>query len=296
LVALIVFLYAHRPASFSSAAFDAAIQTEGAHRFLALLALIHATICIVLVFLTPKPVAMDKKVGRTTLTKKASARIRFFVWILYGSLAWLYIIYTVLSFTGFAAAAQAWAEVFEIVTATAIFFLYVELTQVTVKIRLDDEDGRHATETLASDALRQRIIFCSVAMSLILLTVMSYLFTLPATEIVIRIIIACMSGATLALVVGRLSSVYMNPGTAALFFLYLYAVIQPFAAFFQRPTIQFVVTSIALPLKLLLWLVFVWEFTTGNLWEYIDQTRDVLEKREVSKSLDVTGLTKRTVH
>jgi len=88
---------------------------------------------------------------------------------------------------------------------------------------------------------------------------------------------SCLNGVAIALVVGRLGSKNIDPGALTLGLLYFYAVIQPTAAsFYNDRNVQLLATTIALPLKALLWLVFVWAFTTGILAEYVHDIRVLL--------------------
>lgn len=80
----------------------------------------------------------------------------------------------------------------------------------------------------------------------------------------------------MALVVGRLDSKFLDPGTWVVAVLYLYAVIQPLAIYFEDADSRFYATTLALFLKAFLWLVFYWAFTDGRLWNYVVAIRKLL--------------------
>jgi len=181
---------------------------------------------------------------------------------------------------------QHWGQVFETLTAILIFFLYVELSQVTVNDRVQLESKTASTSKIlrSTDAYRHKISFSVLAMILIILSVLSFLYPSATAQsdvqVIIRFIVASLSSVTLALVIGRLGSMYINPGTVTLSLLYFYASIQVFAALFDERLFLFVLTTLAMPLKILLWLVFIWAFTTRKLWEYLQEVRDIVEKQD----------------
>ena len=92
----------------------------------------------------------------------------------------------------------------------------------------------------------------------------------------------------MALVVGRFESKYLDPGPAVIGVLYLYAVIQPAAAAFDQPVVQFIATTVALPLKTLFWLVCVWAFTTGIMAEYVQELRLLIEQMATRRGTGTT--------
>lgn len=281
--ALGMLAYKHRPSSFNDInAIDAALK--GATTFLGFLALLHAAICFLLAVMTPRPLHNQSENQKENyITIAAYKRIQITVLFLYIFLGLYYTITAILTFQDDRFSLGIWGGIFEIFTATIIFFLYIELSEVTVqeKVNSTSEANQKAKDNPLSDAYRHRIIFAGFAAALILLSIFFSRNSSPqAVKVIVRTIVACLSGVTLALVVGRLGSIYLNPGTATLSLLYLYAVIQPFAGLFEKPTVHFVMTSIALPLKVLLWLVFVWAFTSGKLWEYVQIIRRFLEKQE----------------
>jgi hypothetical protein len=89
-----------------------------------------------------------------------------------------------------------------------------------------------------------------------------------------------------------LGSKIIDPGSLTLGLLYFYAVIQPTAATFHAsPTAHLFATTVALPLKVLLWLVFVWAFTTGVLSEYVHEIRVLLIRERISRNVSRTRRT-----
>lgn len=81
------------------------------------------------------------------------------------------------------------------------------------------------------------------------------------------------AGTTLALFVGRLESHRIKTPRAIIALLYGYAAIQiSWAIFEAEPTIRLTMTSAALPLKFLLFLVVHWAMQSGLMLYYIDRT------------------------
>jgi hypothetical protein len=82
------------------------------------------------------------------------------------------------------------------------------------------------------------------------------------------------------LLVGRIGSKMLDPGSLVLGVLYFYACIQPVSIFFGDETVAYIATTMALPLKALLYFVLVWAFTSGRLFEYVQQIRRLLLQRQ----------------
>lgn len=283
IAALSLFVYNNRPSSFRIEDINDALKN--APLFLGFLSMLQAVICFLLTLMIPRPVAnkVNESQQDETITEEASRRIQVMVLFLYVFLGLYYTINAFFYFRNDPKPLELWGGVFEILTATIIFFLYIELSELTVRERegSSSQIKQIVRDALPSDAYRHRIVFSGIAAILIILNILSYQYQ-PSSEVqtIVRILVASLSGVTLALVVGRLGSIYINPGTLALFFLYFYAVIQPFAGFFHEPAVYFIVASLALPLKVLLWLVFVWAFTSGKLWEYVQAIREYLETQD----------------
>ena len=278
-----------RMPSFSLDGLRQALNNPDAHVFLGILAAIHALTCVLLVWATPRPMSAKKDTAEpgAPITREAYSRIQRMVLYLYSSLALLYTIYAFFLFKNLKVPMQHWGQVFETLTAILIFFLYVELSQVTVNDRVQLESKTASTPKIlrSTDAYRHKISFSVLAMILIILSVLSFLYPSATAQsddvqVIIRFIVASLSSVTLALVIGRLGSMYINPGTVTLSLLYFYASIQVFAALFNERLFLFVLTTLAMPLKILLWLVFIWAFTTRKLWEYLQEVRDIVEKQD----------------
>jgi hypothetical protein len=160
-------------------------------------------------------------------------------------------------------------------TAVFIFFLFVEMSELT----LDDNSTRGRPRPEVRDALNQKVIFACSAFVVVFLNAVA-LFSQQdggTLESAVDTIISCGSGVVMALVVGRLGSKFLDPGTWVVATLYLYAVIQPLAIFFDKhATARFYATTLALFLKAFLWLVFYWAFTDGRLWSYVVALRKLL--------------------
>lgn len=282
IVALSLYLYNHRSSIFDGT-FESDLKNADAIQFRGILASLHAAICFLLTVMTPKPIPNpNEELPYNYLTVEASKRIQVRVLFLYIFLGLYYTVDAFFTFQGNFSSLKHWGGVFETFTAILIFFLYVELSELTVAQKEDSASGTSpiVKVNISSDAYRHRIIFVGLAAPLIMLNILSSYYSSPAVlQVTVRTIVACLSGITLALVVGRLGSIYINPGTTTLSLLYMYAVLQPFAGLFQYETVHFIVTGLALPLKVLLWLVFVWAFTSGKLWEYVREIRDFLERQ-----------------
>jgi hypothetical protein len=272
----------------SNVSLNEALHTRGAQFFMGGLAAFHSATCFVLVWAMPRPAPLisGDETEATSIAREAARRIQKMVMYLYTSLALLYATYSFFTFKGLSAPKQHWGAIIEILTSTVLFFLYIELSDLTVvkRIRTPAGDGTVTEIAFSSDAQRHRIVFLGLVLLLLLLSVLAYRYPSPPTQFVLRLVVASLSGVTLALVIGRLGSIYINPGAGALSLLYGYAIIQPFAAFFDDVRFDFVITSLALPLKVLLWLVFVWAFTTGKLWEYVREVRIFLEAQQNAPS------------
>ena len=274
LSSLTLVLYNNRPAGISLVALDTALKDKKALPFLGGLAIIQAAVCFLLTYITPRPVSDNLTETQTSsvVTTIASKSIQIMVLVLYSFLGIYYSVNAFYSFIGLEPGKSVISLIIEIITATFIFFLYVVLSELTIKF-----NGGLVGQ---SDILRHQIVFTGVSILLITIGSLSRYYNAQNTFFVIRIIVGFISGVTLALVAGRLGSMYLNPGAITLSLIYLYAMIQPFAAYFHELPIHFLVTSIALSLKILLWLIFVWAFTTGRLWEYVREVRSYLEKRD----------------
>jgi hypothetical protein len=250
------------------------------------LAFVQALVCLLLAALTPKtilPVALLKKnKARVDIARRACFRIRRLVVFLFS----LWSAYYVITGLKFLSAYhghptdlvdRAFLITLSGLTSICLFWLYLEIGEITIEKSSDDQPHLDAS------------VYKTMAVGFFI-TVMSVLWYGFATgnEVVIGaidLIVACLSGIGLCFVVGRFADKLINPGALALFFLYLYAVIQLGAAIMQKePVVHLVITTMALPLKLLLWLVCVWAFTTGILGEYLYEMRILIERVDALRS------------
>lgn len=288
----IVFLYRRMP-TLSIDGLRQALDSDEASWFMGGLTGLQAITCVLLVWATPRPSLIKAKARQpgTSITREAYSRIQMMVMYLYSSLSLLYVVYTFFILRGLDEPMRYWGQVGETFTATLIFYLYIEMSELTVNDegRSESRIGKMTNVLRPNDVHRHKISFSVFAAMLILISILSFCFPSYSArsndvQFIIRLVVACLSSVTLALVIGRLGSLYINPGTITLSLLYLYASIQPFAAFLHDKVVIFILTSLALPLKILFWLVFVWAFTTGKLWEYIQEVRDILERQEERSS------------
>jgi hypothetical protein len=240
---------------------------------------VQAVTCLLLAALTPRPQLRllkernpDLSPERELLADKVCRRVQlnliavFILWCAY------YMISGIGLLIGPNELDQAFTLSLSGITALFVFWLYLELAELTVA-----SDIREAPGT--SDAMRHRILSCGILV--LLLVLIWYAFGRGASTVatIVDIAIGFMSGISLCLVVGVLGSKWLDPGPITLALLYFYAVIQPLAFLFSRnPVVYLLATSIALPLKILLWLVCVWASTSGVLAEYVYEARVILEE------------------
>ncbi|HKU73029.1 MAG TPA: hypothetical protein VJR02_03880 [Pyrinomonadaceae bacterium] len=162
-------------------------------------------------------------------------------------------------------------------TSLFIFWLYLEIGEITIESKGHDV-ARFDASTYQTAAVGVFLFLVAVAWYAYAKT---FLKVLDAVDLVV----ATLSGIGLCFVVGRFADKLLNPGAVTLFFLYLYAVIQLGAAVMSKdPVVHLGVTTLALPLKILLWLVCVWAFTTGILSEYVYELRLLIERVDAERS------------
>lgn len=256
-----------------------------------ILALIQAATCVALALLIPKPSTeplasrLKKKLtGEEFATAtKACRRIQLFLVAAYFSWA-VYYVFTAMSVQRTDLYTRAFAVTLNTIPSVLLFWLYLELAELTVDRRggmtapaIDANPSRRKVAGIG-DAAFHRVVSLGV-LAVIVLPVW-YAQGDGGNEraiLLLDIIASCLNGVSLALVVGRLGSKYIDPGSITLGLLYFYAVIQPTAPMFPEfPIVQLVATTVALPLKMLLWLVCVWAFTTGIMAEYVHEIRVLL--------------------
>ena len=268
------------------------------------LALIQAAACFLLALLTPKPsisaFALRKGINRPDhrTAKEACKRIQLFVVAAY--LAWsLYYLVTGLALVlNPGKFDQAISVTLNTVPSVLLFWLYLELAEFTVdapKVASGErkQDKGEALDSAADDdaPITDAAFHRVISLGVFALTIVPVWYAsirndenAPFIINIFVVISSCLNGVALALVVGRLGSKIIDPGSITLGLLYFYAVIQPTAATFHiSPAAQLIATTVALPLKVLLWLVFVWAFTTGILSEYVSEIRVLLIRERTSR-------------
>jgi hypothetical protein len=251
------------------------------------LAFVQAAACLVLALVTPRPsispIARRSSWQDVDLATAATAcrRIQLFLVATYFQWALYYVI------TGLSLLHQY--DLFDRVISLTVntlqglllFWLYLELAELTIdeprngpaRARLNTTNSKGDS----GEAAFHRVL--SIGVFALIVGPAWYAFGTKSGDLVTIVDIAssCLNGVSLALVVGRLGSKNIDPGPVPLGLLYFYAVIQPMAAAFpENPAVHLLATTVALPLKVLLWLVCVWAFTTGILAEYVRGIRALL--------------------
>lgn len=248
----------------------------------AVLAFIQAAACFLLALLTPKPKLPVRALLQDEKEKardfQACRRIQLFLITIYFTFSIYYIV------TGLQLLSPQYHDDIVSMTLNAVqgllfFWLYLELAEITVDAPplalAESNDGFYG-------AAFQRVVSSGV---FAMVVVPAWCFYSPGRSVSgFNIASACLTGVSLALVVGRLGSKRIDPGALVLGLLYFYSVIQPLAARFpEEPLAQVLATTAALPLKVLLWLVCVWAFTTGILAEYVHTLRPLLQSERGTK-------------
>jgi hypothetical protein len=213
--------------------------------------------------MTPDPTVPGEA---SATVKQAAKRIKSAWMIVYGSWVLFYAgDWFFKAFVGASATGELFLDACAMLNAFLMFDLFVEFSEVTVPT----EQGA------STHHIQLLVVFGCIAIVLVMLEILAVTNKVPVLITPLRVLAGCISGVTLALVVGRLGSMHIQPGVLILSGLYLYAVIQPFGAMLDRPIVHFLATSVALPLKVLLWMVFVWAATTGRLYEYLLANRPI---------------------
>lgn len=253
---------------------------------LASLLMIQAVTCAALALLTPRAHLSwldrvpDLSEERKEKAIKACHRIRlnlvavFILWTMY------YLLSSIALFSGQEAPPSDWVIKISLsaLTALVIFWLYLELSKLTVR-------STSAPAPPDDEASVHRLVSAGIFFAMIGLAWFAHERDWVVIVRLVDLLVACLSGIALCLVVGRLGNEYIDPGPAALSLLYLYGVIQPAAALFRDDALVYLIaTTLALPLKVLFWLICVWAFTTGVLAEYVYEVRAILEKQANRRS------------
>jgi hypothetical protein len=256
------------------------------------LAFIQAAACLLLAVLVPKPslsvLERRKDVDPTRLltARKAGRRIHNLVMAVY--FAWsIYYLVTGISLrepqTLFD---RAVSVTLNTLPSLMLFWLYIELAEFTIDEPIPTRAPKRKPidNTPSVDAAFYRMVSLGVFALVIVPVWYAFGKNKGGTIAVFDIASSCLNGVALALVVGRLGSKLIDPGSITLGLLYFYAVIQTTAATFSNDAIgQVLATTIALPLKVLLWLVIVWALTTGIISEYVHDLRVLLIREHPSE-------------
>jgi len=265
------------------------------------LAFVQAAACLVLALVTPRPsIAPIARRSRWQDADLATAttscrRIQLFLVATYFQWALYYVITGLSLLHQYDLQYLLFDRVISLTVNTLqgllLFWLYLELAELTI-----DEPPKLAEVSRltanpkhdSGEASFHRVL--SIGVFSLIVGPAWYAYGTKSADLITIVDIAssCLNGVSLALVVGRLGSKNIDPGPVPLGLLYFYAVIQPMAAAFpENPAVHLLATTVALPLKVLLWLVCVWAFTTGILAEYVRGIRALLTAGSLqSQSVD----------
>lgn len=232
---------------------------------------------------------------KEAIAKKACVRIQLFVMASY--MAWsVYYLVTGLTLPELPKVPygdllnRAFSVNVNIIPSLLLYWLFLELAKITVvgpaRIGAQKDESAKEEEILRDN--RSAIFHRAISLGVVALIIIPAWYAFAQKDDMLmqlaEVASACLNGVSLALVVGRLGNRVVDPGSITLGLLYFYAVIQTTAAiFYARPGVHLFATTIALPLKVLLWLVIVWAFTTGILSEYVHEIRDVLITKTKAK-------------
>jgi hypothetical protein len=287
----------------------------------ATLAFVQAAVCLLLAFLTP-PAKLPSKFPsedpkRADIARRACRRINHLLKVVFCLWAAYYLI------TGLGLLATSGLVDRPILitlsglTSLFIFWLYLEMGEITIDEGAPEEvitRGGAPEEAAREKAMAYRITAIGVFIIIVAVAWFGYAksFEHAKTLDVIKtfgleippenmkaleqearytkaldlvdLAVAALSGVGLCFVVGRFADKLLNPGAVTLFLLYFYSVIQLGAAVISKdPVVHLTVTTLALPLKFLLWLVCVWAFTTGILAQYLYEVRILIERVDAQR-------------
>lgn len=258
------------------------------------LAFVQAAACMLLALLTPGARVLPNRVSdpaRRGLALRACRRIQGCLMIVFSLWALYYEITGFKLLLGQADGSRPFLITLSTLTSLVLFWLYIEMGQLTSDSPVPPAEAAgsaaladRSTRT-SGDIMPLRILGVGVAIPAVGIAWYGHLVHEPKILDAADTGVACLSGVGLCLVVGRLGSKGLDPGPITIALLYLYGVIQMGAGLFaNRPDVHLAVTTIALPLKVLLWLVCVWAFTTGVLGEYVYEVRLLIERVEKERS------------
>ena len=253
---------------------------EDKHMQRANLAFVQAVVSLLLAVMTPNatlPARFPNTNDRAVIARRACRRIKHLVIIVFCLWAAYYAI-TGISLLGTADLIdRPFLITLSGLTSLCLFWLYLEMGEITIETA--------PGESTYLDASTYRTMAVGVYIILVAVAWFGYARRFEKVIDAVDLAVAALSGIGLCFVVGRFADKLLNPGALTLLFLYLYAVIQLGAAVMTKdPIVHLIVTTIALPLKILLWLVCVWAFTTGILGEYVYEVRLLIERVDAARS------------
>ena len=268
------------PAGFAAVswlfgAYTVASRSVDGHGLRIALFAFQMLVCMVLLFLIPKPRA-DQNISR-----RAAAATEQFIeawerlwlcWVL------LYLVFCAKETCAIIAPAAATSPYWSCGLNLANNLQTMVLVMVYLVIAKSTVDPNRTTSRLPWNRGIALLAFAT-ALHLLATVAAVYVPVASALRAIIDFAVICIpwasaiaSGLAMALVVGRLDSKFANPPTWAVTLLYLYALIQVlWERFGQDPVVEIVVISAALMLKCLLFLVVAWMLQSGVLFFYLDR-------------------------
>jgi hypothetical protein len=253
---------------------------------------LQAVVCFFLAFGTPggNPQNISLYSGitpdRRRLVEKGCERVQSYLVAIFLSWTVHYVIYgcSVMLSQSKYSFSRVFIMTLSSITTVLIYWLYIEMSEITVDDAEAGAANQRQANILPQDLQFVRLVSLGVVFGIVILGWYGCVVEAPGVVEVADALLAIASGVALALVVGRLGSKYLNPGPMVIGLLYLYAIMQPAAAAFDNPAILLIATTIALPLKILLWLVCVWAFTTGVFAEYAYELRELIVQVDAKRS------------
>jgi hypothetical protein len=256
-------------------AYTVASRSVDGHGFRIALFAFQMLVCMVLLFLIPKP-RTDQSISR-----RAAAATEQFIeaweklwlcWVL------LYLVFCARETCAVVAPSAAESPFWSCGLNLANNLQTMVLVMVYLVISKSTVDTNRSNSKLP---WTRGIALLALASVLHLLATVAAVYV-PATSTLRPIVdfaVKCIpwasaiaSGLAMALVVGRLDSKFADPPTWAVTLLYLYALIQVlWERFGQDPVVETVVISAALMLKCLLFLIVAWMLQSGVLFFYLDR-------------------------
>ncbi|MBI1803375.1 MAG: hypothetical protein HY033_09015 [Ignavibacteriae bacterium] len=252
--------------------------------------LIQIAVCFLLIALTPRPTESKSATSfrNKPITLKACLRVRwsvrvvFSIWILY----YLGACIADLQYESSDNLRYALSTMFDIWSGTALIWLYLELSCITVNPYTTSIEYQSHFDGEWHRMLSIIIAICVTAAAWIIAYASSD--TLPlwnneSARQILTFLTSSLAGIAFALVVSCLSRLMLDPGPAFLGIMYFYAMIQLTAVMFgTQKWVYVAATTVALPLKVIFWLIFVWQFETGRMWNYLRDYRSFLLKNSIT--------------